>query len=546
MSISTVATLALLALLAGPESSALGAAAPCVAAQQELYTVSGDSALDAFGSALAGVGDVDGDGTTDFCVGAPGDDDAGENAGSLSVYSGASGALLHHLPGDAARNQLGIWTAPAGDVNADGVPDYLACAAFDNPFFYPSGYVRVYSGAGGAVLHTFQSDNNFDAFGRRAAGAGDVDRDGHDDVIVGAPEDSFGGSSAGAAYVYSGRTGERLHILRGEDSWDWFGWSVAGLGDVSGDGYGDFAVGIRLDDGAARDAGAVRVCSGRTGAPLYTVHGAEEADQLGFALAATADTDGDGRADFIATGMDDLSNNLVRAGFGRLYSGVNGALLRSFDRDSGTEGFGTAAAGPGDVDGDGADDVLLSAPYFGDAFATGVNSGAVRVFSGRSGRLLFQVPGSANLQYLGTAVGAVGDLDGDGNADFAVGIPGLGDGGAVRVYLSPRVTRLIVPDLVAGQPVTVRTEGGRPGDLVTFNYSLAGWGVTPVFGTSVALDLAAPVSVAGTAAADAGGTALLTGFVPNSVRGLTLYVQAYEAIFNVGWGVTTSAARTVQ
>ena len=104
-----------------------------------------------FGHSVAAAGDVDGDGSADFIVGASGEDLGGTDSGSVFVYSGATGVLLHRFDGDAASDSLGGSVAGGGDLDGDGVPDVAAGATQMSSGDPSPGYVRAWSGAAGAV-----------------------------------------------------------------------------------------------------------------------------------------------------------------------------------------------------------------------------------------------------------------------------------------------------------------------------------------------------------------------------------------------------------
>jgi len=123
----------------------------------------------------------------------------GEKAGRVYLYSMQSGKLLWSVDGKPG-DQLGIGVEAAGDANHDGVPDVVASAP-------NAGKAYIYSGKDGAVLLTMTAEAATDNFGRHVAGVGDVDGDGYDDVIIGAPGNA---NRRGAAYIYSGRDGKLL------------------------------------------------------------------------------------------------------------------------------------------------------------------------------------------------------------------------------------------------------------------------------------------------------------------------------------------------
>jgi hypothetical protein len=134
-----------------------------------LFFMDGDSAEDRLGFSVAGVGDVNGDRVPDLAVGAPGDDNQGLQAGSVRVFSGATGAILYTFHGDGAGDQLGFSVGAAGDANGDGRADIVAGADEDGTNGSKAGLARVFSGLDGFVLHTLFGDAANDRFGRSVA-----------------------------------------------------------------------------------------------------------------------------------------------------------------------------------------------------------------------------------------------------------------------------------------------------------------------------------------------------------------------------------------
>ncbi|MHC4815998.1 MAG: hypothetical protein ACYTFN_23275, partial [Planctomycetota bacterium] len=111
-----------------------------------------------------------------------------------------------------------------------------------------SGSARVLSGKDGKILHTFNGDSAGDQFGVSVSGAGDVNRDGYADVIVGAYRDGNNDTNSGSARVLSGKDGKILYTYDGDFYGDYFGWSVSGAGDVDRDGHADLIVGSGYAD----------------------------------------------------------------------------------------------------------------------------------------------------------------------------------------------------------------------------------------------------------------------------------------------------------
>lgn len=273
-----------------------------------LFTVEGDSSWDRFGAAVSGAGDLNGDGTPDFVVGAPGDDSSGNNGtGSVSAYSGLDGSLLYRRY-SIGHHGLGYSVDGAGDVNGDGFDDVVVTALAPNGN-NASGRAAVLSGATGTPIHLFDAQTQFEWFGVDCAGAGDVDGDGFDDVIIGVKQDMTVGYRGGAAKVYSGATGGVLHTFLAESALQCFGASVAGAGDVDGDGFADLAIGAP----GAWGAGRVTVFSGANGDIIYRRTGIQGNGEYGAIVRGGGDFNGDGFPDLLAyapgTDTGGLANN---------------------------------------------------------------------------------------------------------------------------------------------------------------------------------------------------------------------------------------------
>jgi hypothetical protein len=421
-----------------------------------LYTFTGAAAYDQFGISVSGAGDVNNDGYADLIVGAWYNDAGGTSAGRAYVFSSqeiCSYEELHTFTGAAANDYFGYSVSGAGDVNKDGYADLIVGAPFNNAGGFAAGRAYVYSGQNGALLYTFTGAAADDNFGSSVSGAGDVNKDGYADLIVGAPYNSAGGTHAGRAYVYSGQNGALLYTFTGEAVWDEFGYSVSGAGDVNKDGYADLIVGAPYNSAGGTRAGRVYVYSGQTGTLLYTFTGAADYDYFGWSVSGAGDVNKDGYADLIV-GAPYNSAGGTDAGRAYVYSGQTGALLYTFTGAAADDNFGSSVSGAGDVSKDGYADLIVGAPYNS---AGGTDAGRAYVYSGQTGALLYTFTGEAADDNLGSSVSGAGDVNKDGYADLIVGAPfndaGGTDAGRAYVYSCP--VAYVCGDANADTKVTV-------------------------------------------------------------------------------------------
>lgn len=198
--------------------------------------------LSNFGWSVGNAGDVNSDGYADIIVGDPlwgVPPQCGQ--GRAIVFSGFDGSIMYTFTGDGVPNgyeTFGWSVAGAGDVNNDGIPDLIVGSPYGlNYNGIQAGYARVYSGYDGSVLYTLYGDAASDRFGWSVSGAGDTNLDGYDDVIVGTPYSNYAGLT-GSARLFSGRDGLILHFFNGSG----MGGSVDAAGDVNGDGHPDLVV----------------------------------------------------------------------------------------------------------------------------------------------------------------------------------------------------------------------------------------------------------------------------------------------------------------
>lgn len=304
---------------------------------------------DFFGESLASIGDLDGDGIPDLAVGAFADDDGGNNRGAIYIlFLNTNGTVRNHQkisstvggfvgPLDAS-DLFGSSLTSLGDLDGDGVIDLAVGAEFDDDggadrgavyvlFMNANGTVRAEQKISSVVGGLTGTVDHGDFFGASVAALGDLDGDGTKDLVVGATGDDDGGAERGAVYVLflngngSVRGQQKISVVTGGffgllDNNDFFGESIASLGDLDLDGIADLAVGAIGDDDGGGNRGALYVlfmnASGtvRAQQKISSTLGGfagplDDGDFFGHSLASIGDLDGDGFREIAAGALLD-------------------------------------------------------------------------------------------------------------------------------------------------------------------------------------------------------------------------------------------------
>ncbi len=409
----------------------------------------GGAAGDYAGAAVAGAGDVNGDGYDDVLVGSPRADTGGSNAGDsyllLGPLSGTSDltsadAVLYGL---ASSDLAGTALAGMGDWNSDGYDEIVIGSYGDDSGSSGAGAAYIFQGPvtsgsmSDADAHILGAADN-DGLGYAVAGAGDTNADGVPDLLVGAYASDTNGSNAGSAYLFSGpltgqvSTSSAIASFHGAAEGDTAGWSVASAGDTNGDALNDLIIGAPSNDDTGTDAGLAALFLSTPSGSLSlssadaVLTGVAAGDYAGYSVAGAGDVNNDGYTDIVvgAYGADDSSSGGGAAYI--MWGPIAGSTSLSAAEtiilgDSASGRLGVSVASAGDINSDSQADVLLGADrYYGGVGAAylvlGYSMGSIDASSADA-----MLEGQTYYDWAGASVAGAGDTNADGMSDIIVG-----------------------------------------------------------------------------------------------------------------------------
>ena len=409
-----------------------------------------------FGFSVATAGDMDHDLVSEVIVGAPFWDGGQTDEGGIWVYKGRvdlgpDPVPWIHYEHNVAGENLGFSVAPAGNVNGDYCSDVILGAPHAPEGGTDRGIAIVLYGSesGWDGLWLANSEQTGSGFGSAVNTAGDVNCDGHADVIVGAWSYEHDGvdTDKGAAFVWYGSEdglNEGVYGTPSNAAWKvesledgaHYGSSVSTAGDVNGNGCSDVVVGARYFSHGQTSEGGIWVyhgsSSGLSQDYAVSIEGNSAGAWFGSSVGIAGDVNGDGYADIIV-GAPYYMNPEPREGGAWVYYGSStGVVTTAAWHTEGywtTTEFGFAVATAGDVNGDGYSDVIVGAPCYSNPAD---DEGVAFVYHGAADGLA-TAPGWTKASgrtdgYFGTSVGTAGDVNGDGYADVIVGAPGYDEG----------------------------------------------------------------------------------------------------------------------
>ena len=459
------------------------------------FQINGIAIEDLSGHYVNGAGDINGDGIDDLIIGAPWADPNNQNQAGESyvVFGNTEDSLasidLTSLDGNngfkingiLAYDHSGMSVSGAGDINGDGIDDIIIGAPWASPNNQnQAGESYVVFGStkislASIDLTSLDGNNGFkingiyayDHSGMSVSGAGDINGDGIDDVIIGA---SDAGGSAGESYIVFGKSsgfsanfnltsldGNNGFLVNGINATDWSGYSVSAAGDINGDSIDDVIIGAyAAEPYGLFDAGESYIVFGNSagfsasfdlasldGSNGFQINGIDVGDKSGWSVSGAGDINGDGIDDVIIGAYYADPYGLSNAGESYVVFGRTTSFSSNFDLAdlNGSNGFkingidtwnlaGHSVSGAGDINGDGIDDVIIGAPSVlsstGESYVVfGSSAGFPESLdlAHLEGHIGINIIGIDTYDYSGFSVSGVGDINGDGIDDVIIGAP---------------------------------------------------------------------------------------------------------------------------
>ncbi|WP_442938967.1 beta strand repeat-containing protein [Nostoc sp.] len=462
------------------------------------FAINGIKSGDYSGYSISSAGDVNSDGIDDLIIGAPFASPNGDSSGQSYVVFGKStgfngtlnpsnlnGANGFVINGIKSGDILGYSISSAGDVNSDGIDDLIIGAPGATPNGYRSGQTYVVFGKStgwsatlnlsnlnGANGFTINGIGAYDELGSSVSSAGDVNSDGIEDLIIGAPDASayftvseksyvvFGKSTGWSATLnlsnLNGANGFAINTINADDR---LGSSVSSAGDVNSDGIDDLIIGAPFADpnnsytysgqsyvvfGKSTGFNRTLNLSNLNGANGFAINGINANDKSGYSVSSAGDVNSDGIDDLIIGTFDAGTN-----GSGQSYvvfgkstgwsatlnlSNLNGANGFTINGINANDKSGYSISSAGDVNSDGIDDLIIGAPFASPngniwtgqsyvVFGKSTGWSATLNLSNLNGANGFAINGIKSDDISGTSVSSAGDVNSDGIDDLIIGAP---------------------------------------------------------------------------------------------------------------------------